>query len=133
MARRNTQEPIEVPTQSGVADVNRRVTQDVVEAPEHTTLASLNRRVTQDVVEASEHTTLASLNRRVTQIVIEVPMQQPVGVFAPPGAPPAVDVWSPSFMYAGPIASGETLGIGLRIIQRRELGRRNEWIRKQWR
>ncbi len=105
----------------------RRVTQEAVEVAVKATGASVNRRVTQEAVEVAVKATGASVNRRVTQIVIEVPLVQPVHPFQMESRVMYPE-WSPAFIQS-PVESQSIVyasyfGIHARVI---ELGQRRRW------
>jgi hypothetical protein len=111
MARRNTQEPVEVATKA--------------------TGVSVNRRVTQEPVEVATKATGTSVNRRLTQIVIEVPIIQPVQPFGS-DARLNYPLWSPAAMQspveAQSINYASYFGIHAHKIT---LGKRGIWQRFQ--
>ncbi len=105
----------------------RRVTQEAVEVALTATGASVNRRVSQAAVEVAVKATGASVNRRVTQIVIEVPLVQPVHPFQMESRV-IYPEWSPAFIQpveSQSIVYASYFGIHARVM---ELGQRRRWL-----
>jgi len=87
----------------------RRLTQEIVEVVVDATGASLNRRLTQEIVESVVKATGASAIRRITQIAVEVLITNPVAPFGEQPGPQDIP-WSPSLIAAGLDAAAQPPG-----------------------